>query len=81
MLLEWRREWQTSTKGKHLRKIDEDLPSKRTLRHYGKLSRSGARLLVQLRTGQNWLASFAELFKFKQEDKCACVSDRLSSIA
>jgi ribonuclease HI len=72
MMLEWRDEWQTSTKGIHLRKIDNDLPSNRTLRLYGKLSRPRARLLVQLRTGHNWLASFAKLFKFKEEDKCEC---------
>lgn len=36
---EWRLEWTVSQNGKHLKKIDDNLPAKRALRLYGSLSR------------------------------------------
>ncbi|KIW88545.1 uncharacterized protein Z519_10591 [Cladophialophora bantiana CBS 173.52] len=50
MLEEWRKEWCSADKGKHLRKIDSGLPSKRAQRLYGPLPRGRAYILTQLRT-------------------------------
>jgi ribonuclease HI len=72
MLKEWQQEWQTSDKGKHLRKLDDGLPAKRTQRLYGPLQRHQTYLLTQLRTGHAWLATYAKLHRFSDEDKCEC---------
>ncbi|KEF50848.1 uncharacterized protein A1O9_13104 [Exophiala aquamarina CBS 119918] len=36
---EWQQEWVSSTKGKHLKRIDSGPPTKRSLRVYGILTR------------------------------------------
>lgn len=69
---EWRQEWISSQKGKHLKKIDDSLPAKRVLRVYGSLTRHQTYLLVQLRTGHSWLATFAKLFGFQEDNRCVC---------
>ena len=55
---QWEQEWKSSTKGGHLRKIDNTLPASYTRRLYGNLPRNRAYLLTQLRTGHNWLSSY-----------------------
>ena len=72
MLAEWQVEWQATEKGKHLRRIDDGLPSKHTQKLYGARQRNMAYLLIQLRTGHSWLASYAKIRGFSEEDKCAC---------
>ena len=72
MLEEWQEEWQSTDKGKHLRRIDDGLPSKRTQSLYGPLQRNRAYLLAQLGTGHSWLATHAKIYGFKEEDKCEC---------
>lgn len=69
---EWRHEWHTSQKGKHLKKIDDGFPARRALRAYSSLTRRQTYLLVQLRTGHSWLATFAKLFGFRDDNKCVC---------
>lgn len=69
---EWKAEWQSSEKGKHLRGIDNGLPAKRTQKLYGSRQRSRVYLLTQLRTGHAWLATHAKNFHFREEDKCEC---------
>ena len=69
---EWRQEWVTSQKGKLLKKIDDSLPAKRALRVYSSLTRHQTYLLVQLRTGHSWLATFAKLFRFTDDNRCEC---------
>jgi ribonuclease HI len=69
---EWRDEWITSEKGKHLKKIDCGLPSKRALRLYGPLTRHEAYLLTQLRSDHSWLSSYGKKRNFVDHDKCSC---------
>lgn len=69
---EWRQERAFSQKGKHLKAIDDGLPAKRALRVYGSLTRHQTYLLVQLRTGHSWLATFAKLFGFQDDNRCVC---------
>jgi hypothetical protein len=71
VLQEWQKVWQTTEKGKHLRRIDDGLPSKHTRKLYGPRERNRAYLLAQLRTGHSWLASHAKILRFS-DDKCAC---------
>ncbi|KAI2734250.1 hypothetical protein DTO013E5_10079 [Penicillium roqueforti] len=56
---QWEREWKTSTKDGHLRKLDSTLPAAYTRKLYGNLPRGRAYLLTQLRTGHDWLSTYA----------------------
>jgi ribonuclease HI len=69
---QWKHEWSTSTKGDHLQKIDSTLPAKYTRKLYGSLPRNRTYLLTQLRTGHNWLSTFAKKRNFRDDDQCAC---------
>ena len=69
---QWEQEWKTSTKGAHLRKIDGGLPARYTRKLYGNLPRNRAYLLTQLRTGHNWLSTYAKKFGFREDDLCEC---------
>jgi hypothetical protein len=48
------------------------LPSAYTRKLYGNLARGRAYLLTQLRTGHNWLSTYAKLFGFREDDRCEC---------
>jgi hypothetical protein len=69
---QWEQEWKTSTKGSHLRSIDNTLPSTYTRRLYGSLPRSRGYLLTQLRTGHCWLSSYRKARGFTEDDECVC---------
>ena len=69
---QWKREWKSSTKGAHLRKIDGNLPKIYTRRLYGALPRNRTYLLTQLRTGHNWLSTYAKAHRFRDDDHCVC---------
>ena len=66
---QWEQEWQSSTKGGHLRRIDNTLPATYTRRLYGSLPRNRAYLLTQLRTGNNWLSTYAKAHRFHDDDQ------------
>ncbi|CEJ62846.1 Putative Reverse transcriptase [Penicillium brasilianum] len=53
IITQWEQEWRSASKGGHLRKIDNSLPSAYTRKLYGNLARGRAYLLTQLRTGHN----------------------------
>jgi ribonuclease HI len=72
ILNQWEHEWRSSSKGGHLRKIDGTLPATYTRRLYGSLPRNRAYLLTQLRTGHNWLSTYAKSFGFRDDDQCVC---------
>jgi ribonuclease HI len=72
ILSQWEQEWRSSSKGSHLRKIDGTLPATYTRRLYGSLPRNRAYLLTQLRTGHNWLSTYAKSFGFRGDDHCGC---------
>jgi ribonuclease HI len=72
ILNQWEQEWRSSSKGSHLRKIDGALPATYTRKLYGSLPRNRAYLLTQLRTGHNWLATYAKTFRFRDDDQCVC---------
>jgi ribonuclease HI len=72
MLRDWKTEWQTTTKGNHLRQIDSGLPAGHTRRLYGSLPRQRANLLAQLRTGHSWLATYGNDKGFTDSDRCEC---------
>ncbi|OGE47364.1 hypothetical protein PENARI_c047G09521, partial [Penicillium arizonense] len=65
---QWEQEWKSSTKGGHLRKIDNTLPATYTRRLYGNLPRNRAYLLTQLRTGHNWLSSYRKNVGYSDDD-------------
>ncbi|KAJ5138858.1 uncharacterized protein N7515_003706 [Penicillium bovifimosum] len=69
---QWEQEWRLSTKGAHLRKVDGALPARYTRKLYGNLPRNRAYLLTQLRTGHNWLSTYAKKFGFHDDDRCEC---------
>ncbi|CAG8891920.1 unnamed protein product [Penicillium nalgiovense] len=69
---QWEQEWKSSTKGAHLRKVDGALPARYTRKMYGSLPRNRAYLLTQLRTGHNWLSTYAKKFGFRDDDRCEC---------
>ncbi|KAI3112960.1 hypothetical protein CBS147330_9895 [Penicillium roqueforti] len=69
---QWEHEWKSSTKGGHLRKIDNTLPAAHTRKLYGSLRRGRAYLFTQLRTGHNWLSTYAKTFGFREDDQCVC---------
>ncbi|KAJ5240343.1 reverse transcriptase [Penicillium citrinum] len=69
---QWRQEWKSSIKGLHLRRIDDTLPARYTRKLYGNLPRNRAYLLTQLRTGHNWLSTYAKKFGFRDDDLCEC---------
>jgi ribonuclease HI len=69
---EWEQGWKTSGKGRHLHRIDPNLPSVHTRRMYGSLRRNRAYLLTHLRTGHSWLATHGKLDKLREDDKCEC---------
>jgi len=69
---QWGREWKSSTKGAHLRKIDGTLPARYTRKLYGNLPRNRAYLLTQLRTGHNWLSSYRKAIGYSEHDRCEC---------
>ncbi len=67
---EWEREWRSSSeKGKHLRRIDEALPSTHARRLYDPLPRNRSYLLMQLRSGHCWLASHGKERGHREGDK------------
>ncbi len=68
----WEQDWSSNVKGDHLRKIDNTLPANYTRKLYGSLPRNRAYLLTQLRTGHNWLSTFAKKRGFRDDDQCAC---------
>jgi hypothetical protein len=72
ILSQWEQEWRSSSKGSHLRKIDGTLPATYTRTLYGNLPRNRAYLLTQLRTGHNWLSTYAKKFGFRDDDHCVC---------
>jgi ribonuclease HI len=72
ILNQWEQEWRSSSKGGHLRKIDGTLPATYTRKLYGSLPRNRAYLLTQLRTGHNWLSTYAKSFGFRDDDQCVC---------
>jgi ribonuclease HI len=72
ILAQWEQEWRSSDKGGHLRKIDGTLPATYPRRLYGSLPRNRAYLLTQLRTGHNWLSTYAKTFGFRDDDHCVC---------
>lgn len=72
IIAQWEQEWRSASKGGHLRKIDNTLPSAYTRKLYGNLARGRAYLLTQLRTGHNWLSTYAKLFGFRGDDRCEC---------
>jgi ribonuclease HI len=72
ILSQWEQEWRSSSKGSHLRKIDGTLPATYTRTLYGNLPRNRAYLLTQLRTGHNWLSTYAKKFGFRDDDYCVC---------
>jgi ribonuclease HI len=72
IIAQWEHEWRSTNKGGHLRKIDNTLPSAYTRKLYGNLARGQAYLLTQLRTGHNWLSTYAKLFRFREDDQCVC---------
>jgi hypothetical protein len=65
-------EWKASTNGGHLRKIDSTLPATYTRKLYGNLPRGRAYLLTQLRTGHDWLSTYAKTFGFHDDGPCMC---------
>ncbi|KAJ5135375.1 uncharacterized protein N7515_004653 [Penicillium bovifimosum] len=69
---QWGQEWNSSAKGAHLRKMDGGLPARYTRKLYGNLPRNRAYLLTQLRTGHNWLSTYAKKFGFRDDDLCEC---------
>ncbi|KAJ9481485.1 hypothetical protein VN97_g11991 [Penicillium thymicola] len=69
---QWGREWNSSTKGDHLRRIDSSLPSNYTRKLYGSLPRNRAYLLTQLRSGHNWLSTYRKTVGFCDDDQCVC---------
>jgi ribonuclease HI len=69
---QWEQEWRSTTKGSHLRRVDKTLPATYTRRLYGSLPRNQAYLLTQLRTGHNWLSTYAKAFGFRDDDQCVC---------
>ena len=69
---QWEQEWKSSKKGSHLRKIDSTLPAAYTRRLYGSLRRNRAYLLIQMRAGHSWLATYGKTFGFREDDQCAC---------
>jgi ribonuclease HI len=69
---QWEQEWKSSTKGAYLRKVDGTLPARYTRKLYGNLPRNRAYLLTQLRTGHNWLSTYAKKFGFREDNKCEC---------
>jgi ribonuclease HI len=69
---QWEHEWKSSTKGSHLRKIDNTLPAARTRKLYGSLPRNRAYLFTQLRTGHNWLSTYVKTFGSREDDQCVC---------
>ncbi|OQD77337.1 hypothetical protein PENANT_c114G03644, partial [Penicillium antarcticum] len=69
---QWKKEWNESNTGAHLRQIDDTLPAKYTRRLYGSLPRNRAYLLTQLRTGHCWLSTYAKAFRFRDDDLCVC---------
>jgi hypothetical protein len=72
MLAGWKKEWHSTDKGKHLRRVDDGLPAKRMQRLYSPRQWNRAYLLVQLRTGDSWLATYAKICSFYEEAKCKC---------
>ncbi|KAK9847031.1 Endonuclease/exonuclease/phosphatase [Penicillium brevicompactum] len=69
---QWEHEWRTSSKGGHLRKIDDTLPATYTRKLYGSLPRGRAYLLTQLRTGHNWLSTHRKKIGYSDDDRCGC---------
>lgn len=72
MLEEWREEWSSSPKGRSLKRIDSSLPSRRSLRVWGRLTRTEAYTLSQLRTEHAWLSSYAKRYNFSEDNRCEC---------
>ncbi|KAJ5513135.1 hypothetical protein N7463_002687 [Penicillium fimorum] len=69
---QWKKEWNESSTGAHLRQIDNTLPAKYTRRLYDSLPRNRAYILTQLRTGHSWLSTYAKAFRFRDDDLCVC---------
>lgn len=71
---EWIEQWKQSPRYEKFNKIDPDLPNRRTFKTLASLSRQGASLLVQLRTGAVALNCF--LKKIKQHHSVLCETCR-----
>ena len=71
-LREWTTEWNRSTKGQYLRRIDTTIPGPHVRKLYDHLPRQRAGLLAQLRIGHNWLKTFSKRRKFSDDDRCEC---------
>jgi ribonuclease HI len=69
---QWEQEWKLSSKGGHLRKVDETLPATYIRRLYGNPPRNRAYLLTQLRTDYNWLSSYRKNIGYSDDDQCVC---------
>jgi hypothetical protein len=69
---QWEQEWKSTPKGSHLRRIVNILPAIYTRRLYGSLPRNRSYLLTQLRTGHNWLSTYAKAHQFRDDNHCAC---------
>ena len=52
--------------------MDGALPARHTRKLYGNLPRNRAYLLTQLRTGHNWLSTYAKRLGFRDDDRCEC---------
>ncbi|KAJ6016451.1 reverse transcriptase [Penicillium herquei] len=77
---QWEQEWKSSIKGAHLRRIDNTLPARYTRKLYGNLPRNRAYLLTQLRTGRNWLSTYAKKFGFRDDDNVNAERGRQSAM-
>ena len=50
---QWKTEWESSSKGEHLRRIDSALPAKHVWNLYASTPRERAKIFAQLRTGHS----------------------------
>ncbi|CEJ61917.1 hypothetical protein PMG11_10433 [Penicillium brasilianum] len=72
IITQWEQEWRSASKGGHLRKIDNSLPSAYTRKLYGNLARGRAYLLTHLRTGHNLLSAYRKGIGYCDDDQCVC---------
>jgi ribonuclease HI len=66
----WSTEWNRSTKGQYLQRIDTSIPGPHVRKLYDHLPQQRASLLAQLRTGHNWLKSFRKRVKHSDSNRC-----------
>ncbi|KAJ5240521.1 uncharacterized protein N7469_002112 [Penicillium citrinum] len=70
IIAQWRQEWRLASKGGHLKKIDNSPPSIYTRKLI--VRKPGQEPGILLRTGYNWLSTYAKLFGFREDDQCVC---------